>query len=208
MCVCVCVDGRHVGKSVPFSHPFQYFGRGTLGVRQTVFTENVLLDNAELFDDASTLIHYCYGAWQDRFQAMKDREVQFHERIPNHQELVQRFPHGGGILIMDDLMDEGSNDKRVLDLFTKHSHHQNVTVLYLCQDMLPVGKYAKSISRNAHYIVAFKTPGINWECATCSFNRFPPRGKTVWTPFIVPRHDLTGIWCSICIRPPPMTNGC
>ena len=57
-----------------------------------------------------------------------------------------------------DLMDEGSHDKRVLDLFTKHSHHQGVTVLYLCQDMFPVGRYAKSISRNAHYIVAFRTP--------------------------------------------------
>jgi len=44
------------------------------------------------------------------------------------------FP-GGGLLVLDDLMAEGGNDKRVLDLFTKHSHHQNVTVLYLCQDI-------------------------------------------------------------------------
>ena len=85
--------------------------------------------------------------------------VFFHEGIPDHQALVQRFPPGRkGVLVLDDLMDEGSHDKRVLDLFTRHSHHQNVTVLYLCQDMFPVGKYAKSISRNAHYIVAFKNP--------------------------------------------------
>ena len=32
----------------------------------------------------------------------------------------------------------------------------SVSVLYLCQDMFPQGKYAKSISRNAHYIVALK----------------------------------------------------
>ena len=73
------------------------------------------------------------------------------------EELKQWFPQGG-VLVMDDLMTEGGNDKRVLDLFTKHSHHQNVTVLYLCQDMFPSGRYAKSISRNAHYIVAFKNP--------------------------------------------------
>ena len=81
--------------------------------------------------------------------------------------------------MLDDLMDEGSGDKRVLDLFTKHSHHQNVTVLYLCQHMFPVGKYAKSISRNAHYIVAFKNPAINWVYAMSYYNRFPPSGKTV-----------------------------
>ena len=37
---------------------------------------------------------------------------------------------------MDDLMEEGSNDKNVMDIFTKHSHHQNITVIYLCQDIL------------------------------------------------------------------------
>lgn len=46
----------------------------------------------------------------------------------------------------------------MLDLFTKHSHHRNVTVIYICQDMFPPGKHAKSISRNAHYEVAFKNP--------------------------------------------------
>ena len=64
----------------------------------------------------------------------------------------------GGLLVLDDLMAKGGEDKELLDLFTKHSHHQNITVLYLCQDMFPPGKYAKSISRNAHHIVAFKNP--------------------------------------------------
>ena len=89
---------------------------------------------------------------------MQDQGVVFHESIPDHQALVQWFPHGHGVLVLDNLMDEGSHDKRVLDLFTKQSHHQHVTVLYLCQDMFPVDKYAKSISRNAYYILAFKNP--------------------------------------------------
>ena len=59
---------------------------------------------------------------------------------------------------MDDLMTEGGNDQEVLGLFTKHSHHRNITVIYSCQDMFPPGKYAKSISRNAHYVVVFKNP--------------------------------------------------
>ena len=49
--------------------------------------------------------------------------------------------------MLDNLKAEGGNDKRVLDLFTKNSHHQNVIMLYLCQDMFLPGKYAKSISR-------------------------------------------------------------
>ena len=64
----------------------------------------------------------------------------------------------GGVLILDDLMREGSDDYRVLDLFTRESHHRGITVVFMTQDMFPKGKHAKSISRNAHYIVAFKNP--------------------------------------------------
>ena len=56
----------------------------------------------------------------------------------------------GGVLALDDLMEEGVQDKRVLDLFTKDSHHQNITVLYLTQDLFPPGKFSRTINRNAH----------------------------------------------------------
>ena len=55
-------------------------------------------------------------------------------------------------------MNEGGNDKNVLDLFTKYSHHHKITVIYLCEDLFPNGKFAKTISRNVHYIIAFKNP--------------------------------------------------
>lgn len=60
-----------------------------------------------------------------------------------------------------DLMAEGSNDKQVVDLFRKHSHHWDITVLYLRQDMFLPGKYAKSVSRNAHYVLALRPQVIN-----------------------------------------------
>ena len=88
---------------------------------------------------------------------MKDAGVTFHEGIPETDRLKSWFPKGG-LLLLDDLMAEGGEDKELLDLFTNHSHHQNITVLYLWQDMFPPGKNAKSFSRNAHYIVAFKNP--------------------------------------------------
>ena len=110
-----------------------------------------------------------------------------HEGIPDHQALVKWFPQGQGVMVLDDLMDEGSNDKRVLDLFTKHSSHQNVTVIYLCQDMFPVGKYAKSISRNAHYIVAFKNPLDQLGVRNVLLQSFP----TTWKDSLETFHHAT-----------------
>ena len=132
---------------------------GPSGCGKTCFTESLLLDHLEemFVNPPTTTIHYCYGAWQDRFRDMKDDGVHLHEGIPESDHLKSWFPKGG-FLVLDDLMAEGGEDKALLDLFNKHSHHQNITVLYLCQDMFPPGKYAKSISRTAHYIIAFKNP--------------------------------------------------
>ena len=147
-----------------------------------------MLNNLDLFKTPPSAIHYCYGARQEEFQSMKERGAVFQEGIPETRELFRWFPKGG-ILIMDDLMDEGSGDKRILDLFTKYSYHQNVTVIYLCQDMFPTGRYAKSIARNAHYVDA----EINWGCAICCCNPFLPPEKTPWTRFAKRPPALSGI---------------
>ena len=175
------------GETVSFSYPLQYFGGGAFGMWQNRVYGKTLGRQPELFESPPTQVHYCYGAWQDRFRGMQDQGVVFHEGLPDHEALVQWFPQGQGVLVLDDLMDEGSHDKRVLDLFTKHSHHQGVTVLYLCQDMFPVGRYAKSISRNAHYIVAFKNPRDQLGVRNVMLQSFP----TTWKDTLETFHQAT-----------------
>ena len=76
-------------------------------------------------------------------------------------------------------MEEGGQDKCVLDLFTKDSHHCNITVLYLTQDLFPPGKFSKTINRNAHYIVAFKNPRDQTGIRTILLQAFPDRWHQV-----------------------------
>ena len=92
--------------------------------------------------------------------------------------------------MLDNLMTEGGEDKELLDLFTKHSHHQNITVLYLCQDMFPPGKYAKSISRNAQYVIAFKNPRDQLGIRNLLLQAFP----TYWK-------DMMDVYQKVTDRP-------
>ena len=103
-----------LGIAFRFHTPSSILVVGPSECGKTVFTEKLLLDNTDLFENPPTQVHYCYGAWQVQFQPMQDRGVMFHEGIPDHQALVQWFPQGQGVLVLDDLMDEGSNCKRVL----------------------------------------------------------------------------------------------
>ena len=157
---------------------------GPSGSGKTVFTTKLLLDHPELFETPPQRIYYCYGSWQDGFKRMKEQGVHFHAGIPDSELLPVWFPKKkGGLLVLDDLMEEGGNDKRVLDLFTKDSHHQNITVLYLCQDIFPPGKFAKSISRNAHYIVSFKNPRDQLGMRNLLLQAFPTQWQDVQDTF-------------------------
>ena len=132
-------------EAFTFKTPTSLIIAGPSGCGKTVFTAGLLLENPDLFKTPPNCVHYCYGSWQHGFELLKKHGIKFHEGVPDSNLLPKWFPEGG-ILVLDDLMDEGGNDKNVLDLFTKHSHHQNITVIYLCQDLFPAGKFAKTIS--------------------------------------------------------------
>ena len=183
-------NGIEFGEAFRFKTPSSILVVGPSGCGKTCFTESLLLDHLEeLFLSPLPTTHYCYGVWQDGFQDIKDAGVQFHEGIPETNHLKSWFPKGG-LLVLDNLMAEGGEDKELLDLFTKHSHHQNITVLYLCQDMFPPGKYAKSISRNAHYIVAFKNPRDQLGMRNLLLQAFP----TCW-------QDIMDVYQKVTKRP-------
>ena len=63
-------------------------------------------------------------------------------------------PREKNFIILDDLMDE--TDQRVASLFTKKSHHKNISVMYIVRNLFRRGKHHRIISRYAHYMFLFK----------------------------------------------------
>ena len=92
-----------------------------------------------------------------KFDVIQKHSIQFFQGVPDKDNITEWFGDTRRrILVLDDLMADGGDNKEILNLFTQYSHYMNVTVCYLCQAMFPQGKYAKTISTNAQYIVAFK----------------------------------------------------
>ena len=165
-------------EAFTFRTPCSILIVGPSGCGKTCFTASLLLDHLEeLFATPPETVHYCYGAWQDGFAPMKKGGVKFHEGAPSTSQLQTWFPNGG-LLVLDDLMEEGGNDKRVLDLFTKHSHHRNITVLYLCQDMFPPGKYTpRAFPEMLITSWLLRILAINWAQGIYCCKRFRLVGK-------------------------------
>lgn len=70
----------------------------------------------------------CYQ--QHAFKSIRSQGVEFHENLPDTEMLDcgKRT-----LLIIDDLMSE--TDGRVTDIFTKGSHHKDISVIYISQNL-------------------------------------------------------------------------
>ena len=94
---------------------------GPSGSGKTVLVESLLRHPKRLFAERPKKIVYTYDRWQPRFDIMKRRDgIYFFNGIPEPSHFTKWF-----------------DQKGVLDLFTKDSHHRNVTVFYLTQDFPP-----------------------------------------------------------------------
>ena len=142
---------------VRFKTPSSIMISGPSQCGKTVLTLKLLKHIQQLFTSETYKIVYCYGAYQPSFINFQ-REIQlpiiFVEGFP--ENVLDLFEGKPGILIIDDLMGSCSNDQRMADLMTKHSHHNNITVIYIVQNLFPPGKFSRTISLNCHYIFAFR----------------------------------------------------
>ena len=74
-------------------------------------------------------------------QFFSDLDPEIFENI-NSQE--------SNLIILDDVMNEGGDSKSVAKLFTQGSHHRNMTIVFLFQNIFHQAKQMRTISLNSH----------------------------------------------------------
>jgi hypothetical protein len=143
---------------------------GPTGSGKTVFTFRFISEAVKMISPPPEKIIYCYSEYQPVFDNYPD--VIFNEGLP---DINQFDGKERTLLILDDLMSE-TNDS-VSNIFTKVSHHRNVSVLYLTQNLFYKSKQSRTMSLNAHYIVLFKNPRDALQVATLARQMYPGNSK-------------------------------
>ena len=77
------------------------------------------------------------------------------------------------LLIMDDLMEKAGNSKMAANLFTQGSHHRNLTIIFLIQNLFYKSKEMRTISLNSHYLVLYKNPRDKSQIRNLAYQIFP-----------------------------------
>lgn len=134
-----------------FKHPFTCMVAGPTSSGKTVLVESIIANRRALIPGLkiNSKVLWCYGQWQQRFSKQTD--------ITYHEGLIED-PSQYDLIIIDDLMNEASTDTRLLNLFTKGSHHLNISVIFIVQNVFHQGKNMRNISLNCHYLLLMKNP--------------------------------------------------
>ena len=110
------------------AHPFTCIVSSPTGSGTSVFTLKLIEHAQEIISPPPERILFCYGEYQKIFDNYPG--VDFLDGLPEVSSFNRRKRT---LLVMDDLMT--STDDRVVDIFTQISHHRNLSVVYLIQNI-------------------------------------------------------------------------
>ena len=147
-------------------HPFTCVIAGPTGCGKTRWVSRLVTHLQSLIRPTPTRVIWSYGEWQAVYR-----------ELPSFVELVEGLPSLPEksleplLLIIDDQMHDVNAE--VTRLFTKGSHHRNISVIYIVQNLFDKNKEHRTISLNAHYLVIFKNPRDNSQIVHLAKQMYP-----------------------------------
>ena len=155
---------------VSFKHPFTMVIAGPTQSGKTTWTRNLIQNMSDWIEPCPQRIVWCYTQWQPMYGTMKG--VEFVRDIPPNLEEDGYFDlNSRNLLVLDDLMTEVGKDEKITNLYTKGSHHRNLSVITLMQNFF--GHGTKTIRRNSQYLVLFDMPADKQQIHTIAQQTFP-----------------------------------
>lgn len=134
-----------------FKHSATYLLSGPTGSGKTTFIKQFLAERNSLIDTRIEEVIYCLPEDQTIDDTIPFTKL--HRGVPEISMFTDLRPR---IVILDDLL--SSVDSNVVELFTRGSHHYNLSVFFIVQNLFSKNKGCRDISLNSHYIFLMKNP--------------------------------------------------
>jgi len=162
-----------------FIHPSTILISGPTGSGKTRFVQRLITN--KMIQPWPIEIKWIYGEWQGAYEELlKTNNIEFIQGWS--EEIYDRFKEASSIpslLILDDVMTSARDSKSLSRLFTRGSHHRNLTVIYIVQNLFDQGKSMRTVSLNSQYMVLFKNPRDVSQITTLATQIFPKNSKVL-----------------------------
>jgi hypothetical protein len=119
-----------------------------------------------------------YAEWQPAYDEMKrlmpDIEFLAGWRPEIYEQLV---PQNNNLVVIDDLVGSCRADPTLAALFTRGSHHRNVSIILITQNYFWSGSTATDVRRNTTYLCMFRCKQDSMQVARFGQRILPHRSK-------------------------------
>ena len=126
-----------------------------------------------MFDTPPQNIYWCYSEYKDAYRDL-DPAIQLMEGLPS-MKLIRASKDIPKLIILDDLMEQFKARPELTQLFTKYSHHNSLSVIFLVQNLFYEG--LRTARLNCKYICLFKNPGDRLHIQNLAKQMFPQKSK-------------------------------
>ena len=168
--------------SFHFRHPFTLMLAGPTQSGKTTIIQKIISQAwGGLVRAPPAAIIYCYSQWQDIYDEIKIGRAQgpsyfnvssiiFNEGLPDLENIDT---NRNTLVILDDLMQEAGKSEKILNIFTTDSHHKNISVIFVTQNIFSQQKNARTISLNCQYIILTNNPRDRLQVQILGKQMFP-----------------------------------
>jgi len=136
--------------TLKLQHPFTLLVAGPSSCGKSTFVIRLLECREQLCDTEFKNIVWCHS----------ENNAQHHLKNFSCVKVVSDFENPENVptlIVLGYLMDSAYSTK-VSELFTKGSHHRNISLVLITQNLFHQGPSSRDISLNSKYIVVFKNP--------------------------------------------------
>ena len=144
-----------------FQAPSNCWISGVTGSGKTSLVHRMLLHKDSIYSQPVSEILYCMSVEQPLYQKMRNSVpgIKFHKGLPTEVDL-EEFTDGSEhtMVVLDDLMENVVKSVDIQNLFTKYSHHRNISVIYINQNMYASGPCSRNLSLNTQYFIVLCNP--------------------------------------------------
>lgn len=160
-------------------HPSTVLVSGPTGSGKTAFVTRLI--NERMFEPEPERIVFIYSEWQPAY-------AQFGVLVEFRKDLPESFysslsPTVRNLVVLDDQMSKAGDSPVLSRLFSEGSHHRNLSIIYIVQNLFDKGKSHRTVSLNAQYIVLFKNPRDKSQLQALARQMFPTRTRFLTAAF-------------------------
>ena len=137
-----------------FKHPFTAIVSGKTSSGKTEFTRKLISNWRSIIKINVKILNvlWCYS----EFESIKELnitnvKINYYKGVPTKEDIQNYSPN---LIVLDDLMSEVTED--IKNLYTKLSHHKNISILLILQNLYYKNKYMKDIRLNTQYYILMK----------------------------------------------------